>query len=45
MTEEEMNFDPSAKKKKKKKKTAFDPEAEGGEEAGLNIFQEVFRRN
>ena len=40
-----MNFDPSAKKKKKKKKTAFDPEAEGGEEAWLNIFQEVFRRN
>lgn len=34
-----MNFDPSAKKKKKKKKTAFDPEAEGGEEEGLNILQ------
>ena len=40
-----MNFDPSAKKKKKKKKTAFDPETEDGEEAGLNTFQELFRRN
>ena len=27
MTEEDLNFDLSAKKKKKKKKTAFDPEA------------------
>jgi len=32
MTEEEMNFDPSLKKKKKKKKTAFDPDADGGDE-------------
>ena len=39
MTEEDLNFDPSAKKKKKKKKTAFDPEAEGGEEEELNILQ------
>ena len=29
MTEEDLNFDLSAKKKKKKKKTAFDPD--GGE--------------
>ena len=27
MTEEDLNFDLSAKKKKKKKKTAFDPDA------------------
>jgi len=44
MTEEDLNFDLSAKKKKKKKKTAFDPEAtekdiderEEGEEAETN---------
>ena len=31
MTEEDLNFDLSAKKKKKKKKTPFDPD--GGEGA------------
>jgi len=44
MTEEDLNFDLSAKKKKKKKKTAFDPDAtekdiderEEGEEAETN---------
>jgi len=34
MTEEDLNFDLSAKKKKKKKKTAFDPD--GGEGAEVD---------
>ena len=36
MTEEDLNFDLSAKKKKKKKKTPFDPD--GGEGAEVNSF-------
>ena len=35
MTEEDINFDLSAKKKKKKKKTPFDPD--GGEVAEVDI--------
>ena len=35
MTEEDLNFDLSAKKKKKKKKTPFDPD--GGEGAEVDI--------
>ena len=37
MTEEDLNFDLSAKKKKKKKKTAFDPD--GGE--GIQVTLQV----
>ena len=35
MTEEDINFDLSAKKKKKKKKTPFDPD--GGEVAEVKV--------
>ena len=39
MTEEDLNFDLSAKKKKKKKKTPFDPDVLEGAEV---IFQTSF---
>ena len=35
MTEEDLNFDLSAKKKKKKKKTPFDPDGGEGVEVGF----------
>jgi len=41
MTEEDLNFDLSAKKKKKKKKTAFDPDGgEGAEEEAAPVPEE-----